>query len=142
MRKVEEIIISAKEKELETSFSKIALNMFDIVVNTSEIQQNITKTLFVKAKDTNELLYFFLKKLYSLANDDMFILSLVKNIKIEKIGNGCFLDAVVSGDSMKPEYNIKDIIKQVTNRNILIKEDKYGVLTQINLVVERRKDEI
>jgi|SRR3989344_9202547 len=141
MRKVEEITISSKEKDLESSFSRTALNMFDVVVDTNEIVQNITKTFFIKAKNTNELLYLFLKKLYDSANSDLFIPASVKNIKIDMVGRDFFLDAVLSGDMMRPGYKIKDIVKQVTNRNILIKEDKNGVLTQINIVVERRKNE-
>ncbi len=141
MRKVEEITISAEGEDIESSFAKIALNMFDVAVDTDKIKQNITKTFFIKAKNVNELLYLFLKKLYDLANSELFIPASVKNIKIEAVGSEFFLDSVLSGDKMNPEYEIKDLVKQVTNRNILIKKLKGMVAVQINIVVERRKNE-
>ncbi len=141
MRKVEEITISAEGEDIESSFAKIALNMFDVAVDTDKIKQNITKTAFIKAKNADELLYLFLKKLYDLANSELFIPASVKNIKIEAVGNEFFLDSVLSGDKMKPEYEVKDLVKQVTNRNILIKKLKGRVAVQINIVVERRKNE-
>lgn len=141
MRKVEEITISAEGDDIESSFAKIALNMFDVAVDTDKIKQNITKTAFIKAKNADELLYLFLKKLYDLANSELFIPASVKNIKIEAVGSEFFLDSVLSGDKMKPEYKIKDVVKQVTNRNILIKKPKGIVAVQINIVVERRKNE-
>lgn len=136
--KVEEITLSARAPSLEASFSKIAISMFDIVLDTIDVEPNITKTLIIRAKDLKNLLYQYLKKLYDLANTDLFVLSTVKQMTIERVSDEYLLNTVIMGDKMNPKYEIKDVVKQVTERNINIKEDIEGTLTQINLVVERR----
>ncbi|MBS3151868.1 archease [Candidatus Woesearchaeota archaeon] len=136
--KVEEITISEKASSLEASFSKIAKSLFEIVINTEEIDLAITKTLIIRARDLKNLLFQFLKRLFELANNELFVLSAIKQITIEQISNEYMLNAVLIGDKMKSDYTIKDIVKQITDRNILIREDKEGVTTQINIVVERR----
>lgn len=136
--KVEEITINAKTDSIENTFSKLALSLFDIVVNTSDIEPKITKAIILKSRSMDDLLYQFMKKFYTLANNELFILSAVKRIIIEGISGSYMLDAVVVGDKMGPGYKIKDIVKMVTDRNIKIKEDKEGTHAQINIVVERR----
>ena len=39
---------------------------------------------------------------------------------------------------MNEKYKIRDIVKQVTERNISVKENMEGSFLQINIVVERR----
>lgn len=139
--KVEEITISSKSNSLESAFSKIGLEMFNIVINPGEISPAATKTIIIRSRDLKNLLFQYLKRLYDLANNELFVLSTIKQISIEQISNEYLLNAVLLGDRMKPEYNVKDIVKQVTDRNIIIKEDREGALAQINIVVERRNIE-
>mgnify|MGYP001605680121 CR=1 FL=1 len=47
--KVEEITLSVKTNSLESSFSKLALSLFNIVVDTSEIKPDITKTIILSS---------------------------------------------------------------------------------------------
>ena len=55
------------------------------------------------------------------------------------ISNEYLLDAVIIGDKMDAnKYIVKDIVKQVTDRNVSVIEDKFGVHLQMNLVVEWR----
>ncbi len=135
---VEEITLVAKAPTLEAAFSKISLSLFDLVVNTQDIDFLITKTIIMRSRDLKNLLYQFLKRLYDLANNELFLLSTVKNITIEQVGAEYLLNTVLLGDKMNSHYEIKDIVKQITDRNILIKEDREGTLVQINIVVERR----
>ena len=138
VRKVEEITISAETDSIEGSFAKLAINLFEIVVDTSQINPIITKTIILKSISMENLLYLFLKRFYDLANNELFLVSAVKKVTIERVAGNYLLDAVVVGDKMNQEYNIKDIVKQITERNIKIKEDRNGTNAQINIVVERR----
>ena len=140
---VEEITLNAKTHSLESVFSKLALSLFEVVVDTQQIKPIITKTIILKSESLENLLYLFLKKFYELANKELFLLAVVKRISIERVSDSYLLDAVVVGDKMNQEYKIKDIVKLVTDRNIKIKEDRGGTYAQINIIVERRaKDEV
>ncbi len=141
--KVEEITLTSQGKSLEQAFSNAALNMFSIVTDTTKVNPLMRKSMMLRSKELKTLLYLFLKKLYDLASNDLFLLHEVKDVVIEDINNEYLLTAVAYGDKLT-NHEIKDIVKQCTDRNISIKEDKDGCKVQINLVVERRsiEDEI
>ncbi len=136
--KVEEITLIAKAPDMQRAFSKLAMDMFDLVVNITYIDLKLTKTIIMRSRDIKNLLFQFMKRLYELANNDLFVLATVKSLTIEQISNEYLLTAVLLGDKINPTYKVKDIVKQVTDRNIIIKEDRDGTLAQINLIVERR----
>ncbi len=140
VRAVEDLILSVKAHNIEEAFSKMAISMFDIVINTEDIDLIQTKTVIMRSRDLKNLLYQLLKRLYDLANNELFVLSTVKSISIEQVGSEYLLNAVFIGDRMQTKYEVKDIIKQVTDRNLMITEDLQGTSAQINLVVERRKE--
>ncbi len=142
--KVEEITLTSKGNSIEGAFSKIALSMFEIVINPSDIELKVTKTVIIRSRDLKNLLFQFLKRLFDLANGELFVLGIVKQITIEQISSEYLLNSVLIGDKMQANYEVKDIVKQITDRNIIVKEERDGVLTQINIVVERRniKDEV
>ena len=135
--KVEEITLTGQGKSIEQAFSNTALNMFSIVTDPSKVSPAQRKSIMLRSKDLKNLLYLFLKKLYDLASNDLFLLNEVKDVVIEDINNEYLLTAVAYGDKLS-NHEIKDIVKQCTDRNISIKEDKDGCKIQINLVVERR----
>ena len=142
--KVEEISLEERAPSLEAVFSKMAVSMFNIVINTQDVDLAVTKTIIIRSRDLKNLLYQFLKRLFDLANNELFLLSTVKQITIEQVSHEYLLNAVLIGDKMDGKYEVKDIVKQVTDRNIMINEDKTGTYARINLVVERRnvKDEV
>ena len=136
--KVEEITLSEKAPNLEAVFSKIATSLFDIVINTKDIDPVTTKTIIIRARDLKNLLFQFLQRLFDLANNDLFVLSTVKQLTIEQVSREYLLNVVFIGDKMNPDYKVKDIVKQITDRNIAVREDRAGASAQINIVVERR----
>src|SRR3989344_1453694 len=134
-RIVEEITLQVKANSIENAFSKIAIEMFNIVINTADIDLITTKTIIIRSRDLKHLLCQLLKRLFDLANNELFVLAAVKSLTIEKIGTEYMLNSILIGDKMKPEYQVKDIIKQVTDRNLDVKETMEGTFAQINLVV-------
>ncbi len=143
--KVEEITLISWGKSLEHAFSNAARDMFSIVVDTNNVKPLMKKSILLRSKELKSLFYLFMKKLFDTASNELFLLNEARDVTIETINNEYLLTAVAYGDKFSKEYPIKDIVKQCTDRNILIKEDKEGCKLQINLVVERRmseKDEI
>jgi|SRR3989344_3451568 len=139
--KVEEIELKAEASSIEAAFSKIAINMFSIVTDTEKINENLRKTLMMRSKDLKSLLYLYLKKLFDLANNELFLLKEIKDLKIESINEEYLLTAVAYGDKYNPKYEVKDVVKLITERNIAIKEDTKNATAQINIIVERRNVE-
>lgn len=141
MKKVEEIILTKEARTIEEAFSLIAEEMFAITIETEKLNEKLNKTIMIRSKDLKSLLYLYLKKLYDLANNELFILKKIKDLKIETISDVYLLTAVASGDKFNQDYKIKDIIKQITDRNLSVKEYKNSASVQINIIVERREDE-
>ena len=141
MDKVEEIPLTAKGKTMEQAFSNIAINLFSKIVNLELVQSNLTKTILIREKNLKALLYQYLKKIYDLALTETILVSKVHNVKIESINEDYLLTAVDAGEKLKPEHKLNNTIKMLTDRNIVIKEDKDGCNLQINIIVEN-KDEV
>lgn len=142
MHKVEEIGLIARAEDMQKAFSKLAVDMFNLVIDVDEIDLVQTKTFIIRARDANNLLYQFMKRLFDLANNDLFVLATVKSLTMEKVGNEYLLTTVLIGDKINQNYKVKDIVKQVTDRGIEVKESKGEAIVKINIIVERRKNEI
>ena len=139
--KIEQIQLISQGKTIEEAFSNSAVNLFSITINTNSVSPNLKKSIMTRSKDLKSLLYLFLRKLFDLANNELFLLREVKDLKIESISDEYLLTAVAYGDKFNNEYEVKDAVKQLIDREILVKEDKLGTTTQVSLVVERRNVE-
>ena len=137
MDKVEEIILTSSGKNTEQAFMNIALNLSLKIINPDLIQPKLKKTIFIREKNIKSLLYKYLKSIYSLATTNLILLNKISTIKIENINTDYLLTAVLEGDKLSNEYKIKNTIKQITDRNISVKEDKEGCHITINIVVEK-----
>ena len=74
--------------------------------------------------------------MFDIANHELFLLSSVKKIIIEQINNEYMLNATVIGDKLK-DHKVKDVVKLITEKDIIIREDKNGCTSQISIVVGR-----
>lgn len=119
-------------KTLDEAFSNAALAMVKVITE-STIQKKKKETIKVSSEDEQALLYDFLEQFLVFLDSDGFLLSEVESISIlEK--NGVFsLDAVVWGDSVKPEYEINTHIKAVTYNQMFLKKNESGFVVQVVL---------
>lgn len=140
MDKTEEITLEVHADSLEKAFSNSAVKLFELMLGDTKINPSITKSLMLRSKDLKSLYHSYLKKLYDCASSEALLLSQVNNVAIELINDEYLLSANATGEKIRSDHKIKTLIKQVTDKNILIKEDKNGCNLQINLVVEK-KDE-
>ncbi len=134
----EETTIIGIGKTIEEAFAKTAINMFNLVVDTNTVNKINTKTIIYRTKELKSALYLLLKKIYDITSNEMFLLSEVKTINIEEMSNEYLVNVVLLGEKLNSSHKIKDIVKQVTDRNILVKYTKDGCIAQINIIVERR----
>src|SRR3989344_8008634 len=141
MDKVEEITLTARGKNMEQAFSNIVINLFSNIVNLELIEPKLTKTILIREKNLKKLLYQYIKKVYDLALTEAILINKVHNVKIENVNDDYLLTAVVEGEKLKQEHKLNNTIKMLTDRNIIIKEDKEGCNLQINIIVEK-KDEV
>jgi len=141
MDKVEEITLTARGKNMEQAFSNIVINLFSNIVNLELIEPKLTKTILIREKNLKKLLYQYIKKVYDLALTEAILINKVHNVKIENVNDDYLLTAVVEGEKLKQEHKLNNTIKMITDRNIIIKEDKEGCNLQINIIVEK-KDEV
>ena len=141
MDKVEEIPLTARGKNMEQAFSNIVINLFSNIVNLELIEPKLTKTILIREKNLKKLLYQYIKKVYDLALTEAILINKVHNVKIENVNDDYLLTAVVEGEKLKQEHKLNNTIKMITDRNIIIKEDKEGCNLQINIIVEK-KDEV
>ncbi|MFH1590755.1 MAG: archease [archaeon] len=114
----------------EEAFANAARAMFNIMVETAEVEPKMTKTVKVSAESETALLYDFLESLLFLVDTQCFILADVKRLTID--GNS--IEAEVIGDIANNQYDIKTTIKAMTYNEMEIVE-KDGVWT-LQVVVD------
>lgn len=104
-------------------FENAGLAMFKATSDDS-VKSKIKKTISVKGKDNESLMYNFLEELLFLFDTQHFILSKIK-IKINEKDKS--LTAKISGDFAE-DYDIKIDIKAVTYNEMFVKKDtKTGI---------------
>lgn len=121
-----DIKFQAFGKTLGESFSNAAYAMINII-SEDKIKNKITKKIKVKGIDKKSLLYAFLEELLFLLNTEDFILSKVKEIKINKE-----LTATLTGDNTK-NYKLNTDVKAVTYNEMFIKEKPYIVQVVLDI---------
>lgn len=93
----------------EEKFENCALAMFGIITNPENVKETETHELELEAKTLRGLLYDFLDELLYLHETKDFVLSKVKEIKVE---NNKVI-ATVTGDSYK-NYELSGHVKAIT----------------------------
>jgi len=118
-----DIKIAVEEKNLEKAFESAAMALKNVILRREKIKikEKIKKKIKVSGKDREALLYNFLEEFLYLFDAENFMLSSVKNIKI----NQDSLEADVFGDKIN-EYNICNEVKAITYNEMDIKILKNG----------------
>ncbi len=137
MEKVNEIVLSSQGRNLEDAFSNLAERFYSLIVITTNINPVISKTILLREKNLKLLMYSFVKKLYELAYVDAFIVYKINRLSIERVSNDYFLKGIALGDNFK-NYKTIGTIKQVTDRNISIKEGNVGCNISINIIFSEK----
>ncbi|HLC86005.1 MAG TPA: archease [Candidatus Nanoarchaeia archaeon] len=140
MDNVEELVLVVHGKDLEDAFANLPDKFFSILLAEHEIKPQVTKSVMIRSNDIKSLLYKYTKKIHDFAINDALFLNKVNGIKIEILNNEYLLTANLIGEKVNRNHKIKNMIKHVTNRNIIIKEDRNGCTLQINIIIERKNE--
>ena len=117
--------------ELEEAFANAAYAMTNIIVDQKKVKSAVKQKISIKSEDEKALLYDFLEKLLILLDTKSFLLSKVKEIKIQKSDKGFSLNALILGDNHPENYDTKTTIKAVTYQEMEIRKEKGKVILQV-----------
>jgi len=114
-------------KSLEEAFSN-AVYALKEVITKDKIKPLVKRTINVKGKDNENLLYNFLEEFLFLLDSENFMISEVDKIiiNLEKLE----LTAVIYGDNIKKYSAITDI-KAITYNDMFIKQEKGKFIVQV-----------
>ncbi len=125
-----DIAFQAYGKTLNSSFENSAIAMFKAMY-PKNIDAKIKKTIKIKGRDLESLLYNFLQELLFLLDSKGFFLS---KVKVEVNEKNLILKAIVWGDTAS-KYPISLQVKAVTYNNMIIKKIKDKWTCQVVLDV-------
>jgi SHS2 domain-containing protein len=127
-----DIKFQAFGKNIEECFKNSAYALKEIISGKARIKPRIKKTIKIKGRDNESLLYNFLEEFLFLLDSRGFVLGKISLIKINKKRFG--LNAVIYGDNAK-NYNFSNPVKAITYNNMFLKTEKTKYTAQIVLDV-------
>jgi SHS2 domain-containing protein len=102
----------------EEAFSNCAYALKEVVTEGKIIEKKLEKDILVFGKDNEKLLYNFMEEFLYLIDAEDFILSKIKEIKIEKNK----IKAKITGDLFS-KYKISNKVKAMTYNSLSIKNE-------------------
>ena len=121
--------IRAYGKTLEEAFRNSALATTDTITDHTKIKQTVEKKISVSSENEEALLYDFLEELFVLLDSENFLLSDVKDLKIDNLK----LTAIFIGDTHPENYEIRTHVKAITYQEMFIKEENNNFVIQFVL---------
>lgn len=121
----------AHGKTLEEAFINSALAVRQTITK-SDVREVITKSSGIMADDLESLLQNFLEEIIFLFDSENFIMSIVKNLFIEKDENGYSLrcdflgDRTTNKDKKGKPYVFEEHIKAITYHDMKVEEKMDG----------------
>jgi SHS2 domain-containing protein len=124
-----DIKFQAFGKTLSEAFKNSALALTNIVYDGKVISKKEIK-IKVKGKDIENLLYEFLEEFLVLIDSKDFILSKIKNFKINLKKGNLKIEATLLGDNIE-KYESDMHIKAITYHEMFVRKIKDKFVTQI-----------
>ena len=121
-------------KDIAEAFKNSA-EAFREVITKDKIKPLIEKTIKVKGKDKNSLLYNFLEEFIFLLDTKNLIMARIECIEIEKNKSGMKLEATIYFDDIKKYKTINDV-KAVTYNDMFVEFDEKNKKCVCQVVVD------
>jgi SHS2 domain-containing protein len=109
---------------LEEAFSNAALATASLMWDWEKVERRTKRKVKVEGKDLKQLLCSFLEEIIYLLDSEMFLLSSVDKVKIEKKGNQYNLEASFMGDKYSDKYKVFGDVKAITYNEMEINENR------------------
>ena len=117
--------IEVNAKNIDEAFCFSSLAMKEAIAGKIKIKPIVSKSINVEGKDYERLLYEFLEQFLYLLDAEDFILSEVKELKIEKELAGFKLHCIAIGDRAS-KYKFTNDVKAITYNEMLVGENSKG----------------
>jgi len=124
-----DIKFQAFGRSMEQVFENSALALKETIFE-KQIQEKKEKEIKAKGKDFESLLYNFLEEFLYLLDAEDFLLSKIKEIKIDDFK----LKAIVVGDKAS-NYKFTNNVKAITYNDMFVREEKGKWIAQVVLDV-------
>lgn len=125
-----DVLFKAYGRDLDEAFGNAGLAMFEVMVDTKQIEPLITKRFTKQSEDLKSLLYDFLEELLYLHESE----GLVFNEFLIKINPKIFtLTAIVKGDNLKEGFEVRSVVKAVTYHEMEVKKTDKGFSLKVLL---------
>ena len=118
-------------KNVEEAFGNAALAVFNVMVDTSKVNEKVSKKITAEGTDLQSLLYNFLEKFLILLDSENFFLAAVKKIKISGSEGNYQLEAEVTGDDAGKYETIGPQVKAVTYNDMLVDQEQDNCFVQV-----------
>jgi SHS2 domain-containing protein len=116
-------------KNAEEMFSNSALALKETICGKMRVKKKVKKTIEVKGKDYESLLYNFLEEIIFLLDTENFLISRVK--RIEKVGFR--ISAILEGD-IASNYEFTNNVKAVTYNEMFVRQ--IGKMWECQVVID------
>jgi len=116
-----DIKIRVEEKSLELAFIGSALALKEVIAEKIKVKPTLKKQIIISGLDLKSLLYNFLEEFLFLLDSQGFLLSEVKDFKLDKKKKK--LSCVLFGDKAS-NYKFSNDVKAITYSDMLIKKGK------------------
>jgi len=118
----------------EEAFANAAEAMFNVMIDTSGIEPQITEYIELQAPDMENLLVDWLSELLYLFEVNMVVFSSFEVFAIEKKGDEYLLSAKAEGEPLDPGKHVFDTeVKAVTYNDLGVQITSQGVTVRITV---------
>lgn len=124
-----DIKFQAYGKNIQEVFENCGLALFKSIYS-GKIKNVLKKEIKVRGRDAESLLYNFLEEFLFLLDSEGFLVSGIKNIKIDE--KKFKMQCTLFGDLSK-NYSIETSVKAVTYNEMFIKKEKGRIIAQVVL---------
>lgn len=115
---------------LEEAFTNSALALKETMLGKLRVKSKIKKTIKVKGRDNEALLYQFLEQFLYLLDAENFLFAEIKKIKIKDEK----LEAEITGNKAS-NYKFTNDVKAVTYNQMFVRKEKNKFICQVVLDV-------
>lgn len=109
-------------KTIEEAFKNSAFALKETICDV-EVKEKRKKTITIKQRDFESLLYSFLEEVLYLLDAEDFLISAITKLEIKKIKNEIFLKATILGDKAS-EYEFTNSVKAVTYNEMFVRKEQ------------------
>lgn len=114
-----DIKFQAFGKSSEEVFKNSALALKEAICGEIKVEEKIKKTINLKKKDFESLLYNFLEEILFMLDAENFIIAKISKIKIDNLN----LKATIIGDKAS-EYEFTNSVKAITYNEMFVKKEE------------------